>query len=78
MEADALAEFRSLSKYAQVKCPLANVAYLTPEWEALESAIADSTITQKAIELWLAKRGISDIKAQAIGRHRRKDCACNQ
>ena len=78
MGADPLAEFRSLSKSAQVKCPLANVANLTPEWEALESAIADSTITQKAIELWLAKRGISDIKAQSIGRHRRKDCRCAQ
>ena len=42
---------------------------------ALAEALTTPTITNKAIVLWLDRRGVS-VSQHQIARHRRGDCAC--
>ena len=47
------------------------------EQEALEKALSDSTIELVAVSRWLLKNG-HDAKPHTLGRHRRKECRCDQ
>jgi hypothetical protein len=47
------------------------------EREALEKALVDSTIELVAVSRWLLKNG-HDAKPHTLGRHRRKECRCDQ
>jgi len=72
----ALEELRGLS--AQRKGPPCKFESLTLKGEeatALETGLADQSITSKAISTFLAKRGTT-IKPWTVARHRRGDCGC--
>jgi len=73
--ADLLDEFRGLSSPNQPRCWYTAIELNPEDFEALNQALGVLAITNKAVSLWLKRRGIS-VAAYSVARHRRVDCSC--
>jgi hypothetical protein len=78
-EAPDLSEFLALQRKKGPRCGMSvALAALSPEDAALvRAALAEPGIQSKAIMRWLAERG-QTVSGDAVGRHRRGDCACDR
>lgn len=71
----ALDEFLNLRARKGPACWHLYLAVPAEDKAALNEALATPAITNKAIVLWLERRGVTVAQHQ-IARHRRGDCAC--
>lgn len=71
----ALDEFVSLRSRKGPACWYRYLQVPAEDKAALGEALTTPTVTNKAIVLWLQRRGVQ-IALHQIARHRRGDCAC--
>jgi hypothetical protein len=71
-----LDEFRVLQPKKGPRCTYELMQLSEDDRAALTEALALASITSKAIELWLEKRG-QRWRYFAIARHRRGECRCS-
>lgn len=76
MVKDDLQQFRALNgKHRGAPCWHSQIELPPEEKKLLDRAMADHTITGRAVSLWLEQRGIR-VATHSIQRHQRKDCRC--
>ena len=73
---DRLDEFRALQPLKGPRCTYELMELDPSDRAALDEALQTVSITSKAIELWLEKRGVR-WRYFAIARHRRGECRCS-
>lgn len=75
MAKDELEQFRALTGRGGFRCWYELLKLDQTEINLLDKAMADPTISAKAVSVWLEQRKIR-VGHQAVYRHSRRDCGC--